>query len=144
DRKGRIMVSNTPIYSIIVVPADFKWESLSLLADLLEQDTDVLESTIRASARENRLRPARVATDVEFATFSRVQENIWRLQGVSHQIESKRSYEHGVMGSHMFGYLREVTREELEANRETYRLGDVSGKSGIEQVYEKSLRGATG
>src|SRR5690606_13884302 len=39
DRKGRIMVSNTPIYSIIVVPADFKWESLSLLADLLEQDT---------------------------------------------------------------------------------------------------------
>jgi penicillin-binding protein 2 len=144
DRKGRIMVSNTPIYSIIVVPADFKWESLSLLADLLEQDPDVLEGTIRDAARENRLRAVRIATDVDFATFSRVQENIWRLQGVSHQIESKRSYEHGVMGSHMFGYLREVTLDELNANRQTYRMGDVSGKSGIEQVYEKSLRGATG
>jgi len=144
DRKGRIMVSNTPIYSIIVVPADFKWESLSLLADLLEQDPEILESIIRDAARENRLRAVRIATDVDFATFSRVQENIWRLQGVSHQIESKRSYDHGVMGSHMFGYLREVTLDELNANRQIYRLGDVSGKSGIEQVYEKSLRGATG
>jgi len=144
DRNGRIMVENTPIYSITVTPADFEWDKLPLLADLLELTEAELEETIRGGAKENRLRPIRVASDVDFASFSRVQENIWRLQGVSHQIDSKRSYENGVMGSHIFGYLREVTSDELSANREIYRMGDFSGKSGIEQVYENSLRGTTG
>jgi penicillin-binding protein 2 len=144
DRKGRIMVSNIPIYSITVTPADFNWSNLSILSDLLETSEDELKNIIEASAKENRLRPARIASDVDFATFSRVQENTWRLPGVSYQVDSKRSYDHGVMGSHLFGYLREVTRDELEANREFYRLGDFSGKSGIEQVYEKSLKGVTG
>jgi penicillin-binding protein 2 len=144
DRKGRIMVSNVPIYSITVIPADFNWNSLSALSELLELPESELKNTIEQAAKESRLRPVRIASDVDFATFSRVQENIWRLPGVSHQVDSKRSYDHGVMGSHLFGYLREVTSEELNANRELYRMGDFSGKSGIEQVYEKSLKGITG
>src|SRR5690606_38973541 len=36
DRNGRIMVENTPIYSITVTPADFEWDKLPLLANLLE------------------------------------------------------------------------------------------------------------
>jgi len=144
DRKGRIMVSNVPIYSITVIPADFNWNSLPILSELLQISEEELKNTIELAAKESRLRPVRVASDVDFASFSRVQENIWRLPGVSHQIDSKRSYDHGVMGSHLFGYLREVTKDELETNRELYRLGDFSGKSGIEQVYEKSLKGVTG
>jgi penicillin-binding protein 2 len=144
DRNGKTMVSNVPIYSITVTPADFKPESLPLLASLLNVSEREIQSIIDQGLKDNRLRPVRVISDIDFDTFSRIQENIWRLQGVSHQIESKRSYTFGVAGSHIFGYLREVTKDELSQFGDDYRLGDISGKSGIELVYEKSLRGITG
>ncbi len=58
-------------------------------------------------------------------------------------IEPARAYPYKEMASHILGYISELTAEEL-VEKKGYKLGDLIGKSGIEKIYESSLRGTGG
>lgn len=59
--------------------------------------------------------------------------------------EPARAYPLDTLGSHVLGYISELTAEELkEKTAKGYKLGDYIGKSGIEYKYEKYLRGTSG
>ncbi|MCP5106352.1 MAG: penicillin-binding protein 2, partial [bacterium] len=59
--------------------------------------------------------------------------------------EPARAYPYKKMASHILGYLSELTPGQLEKKAEEgYKLGDVIGKSGIEKIYERDLRGVSG
>lgn len=61
------------------------------------------------------------------------------------EIDSMRSYLYGPITSHILGYLGEITDEELKNERYiNYKLGDKIGRGGIEEAYEKNLRGIDG
>ncbi len=61
------------------------------------------------------------------------------------EIDNLRSYPLGEKAAHIIGYISEITEEELkETNYKDYSLGDRIGRGGIEQVYEKVLRGVDG
>jgi penicillin-binding protein 2 len=61
------------------------------------------------------------------------------------EIEPARAYPYKEVGSHLLGYISELTAEELETKKdEGYILGDIVGKSGIEKQYESYLRGSKG
>ncbi len=143
DRNGIIMVDNQPIYSITITPANFKMDNLEKLAHFLKMDEELVLSRIREAQQYSWHRTSRLFTEVPFEVFVSIQENIWQLPGIGHQIESKRNYPAGVKASHMMGYLREASREEY-LRSERIRLGDRIGKSGIEMVYEDFLRGELG
>ena len=73
-----------------------------------------------------------------------------RLKDV--EIDSIRSYPMGVSTSHTLGYISEITKEELDeqnlknpqASKLSYKGGDKIGRGGIEESYEKTLRGIDG
>ena len=45
----------------------------------------------------------------------------------------------------MVGYVAEITKEELEAKKDSmYRGGDMIGKNGIEAWYDEDLQGLPG
>ncbi|MCH8496165.1 MAG: penicillin-binding protein 2 [Balneolales bacterium] len=142
DRNGIILVENTPVFSIYVTPIDFSSDNIPLLAELLDFPIETVETALQRARNFSWYRSSRMFAEIEFEVFSRVEENIWRLPGISHQIESKRVYPSGVRASHILGYLREVSREDFRSG--TYRLGDKSGRSGIERTYESFLRGQSG
>ncbi|MCB0742765.1 MAG: penicillin-binding protein 2, partial [Ignavibacteriae bacterium] len=48
------------------------------------------------------------------------------------------------MGSHIFGYLREINSAQLSKYEDIYDLGDFIGITGIEKTYENILRGNKG
>ncbi|MDR1137643.1 MAG: penicillin-binding protein 2 [Synergistaceae bacterium] len=57
----------------------------------------------------------------------------------------RRIYPTGMLVAHVTGYVGEITREELEDQRDLYyQAGDIVGKNGIESMYEESLRGVVG
>ncbi len=143
DRNGTIIVENQPIYSITITPAKFKMENLDLLAELLELESDEVLEKITEAQRYSWHRTSRLFTEVPFETFSSIEENLWRLPGISHQIESKRNYPLDFSGSHALGYLREASPEDYVRDP-SLRLGDRVGKSGIEMVYDEFLRGEKG
>ncbi len=61
------------------------------------------------------------------------------------EIEPARAYPYGEVGSHILGYISELTLDELnEMKSQDYALGDQGGKSGIEKQYEERLRGTKG
>lgn len=143
DRNGVLIVDNEPIFSITVTPSNFDRDKISFLADLLSVEDSVLTERVNEARRYSWYRTSPLLTDVDFETFSLVQENIWQLPGIGHQIESKRHYPINMKASHIFGYLREANRSDYESTSEI-RLGDKIGKSGLELIYEDELRGDIG
>lgn len=61
------------------------------------------------------------------------------------EIDSLRSYLFTEKASHILGYLGEITESELKTEKYiNYKLGDKIGRSGIEEAYEKTLKGIDG
>ncbi|MDX1585856.1 MAG: penicillin-binding protein 2 [Balneolaceae bacterium] len=144
DRKGRLMVDNEPIYSITITPANYDPKNTPKLAELIGIPVEEVEKRVQEARDYSWYRSSRLFTEVNFKTFSLIQENKWQLPGIEHQIESKRHYPiDSLKASHVLGYLREVSEKEY-LEKDSYNLGDKIGKSGLELVYENRLRGELG
>jgi len=144
DRKGKLLVDNEPIYSITITPSRYDKDNTPLLAKLLGVPVKEVKKRVKEAAQYSWYRSSRLFKEVNFKTFSAIQENIWRLPGIGHQIESKRHYPvDSLRASHLLGYLREVSKKEY-LKTDNYHLGDKIGKSGLEMAYEDKLRGQAG
>ncbi|HEX9652325.1 MAG TPA: penicillin-binding protein 2, partial [bacterium] len=146
DRHGEILVDNRPAYSVSVIPYEvLKYEGpVKLLADILDQPAANLKQKIKKEKISNFL-PVKVKRQIDFPVLSTLEESRLDLPGVFHTIESKRFYPGGVNAPHIFGYLGEITSEELIKWKDSgYRMGDLIGKSGLELQYERFLRGEPG
>lgn len=144
DRNGNLIVENEPIYTITITPASYDKKNTPLLADLMGIPVEKVRERVKQAQSYSWYRSSRLFTEVDFETFSVIQENIWRLPGIGHQVESKRHYPVDSMrASHVLGYLREVS-EQKYLESANYHLGDKIGKSGLEMVYENRLRGSMG
>ena len=59
--------------------------------------------------------------------------------------DGTRQYPYGKATSHLLGYVRSISAEELEANAgKGYTESSIIGKTGLEKVYEDRLRPGTG
>lgn len=59
--------------------------------------------------------------------------------------DGTRQYPYGKATSHLLGYVRSISAEELEANAgKGYTESSIIGKAGLEKVYEDRLRPGTG
>lgn len=143
DNSGGLIVDNEPTYTITVTPANFRVEDIPLLSELTGESEEEISERLITARNYSWHRPSRMFTEVDFEVFAAIQENLWRLPGIGHQIDSKRSYTSDIRASHLLGYLREISEQQYRRS-DTYRLGDRSGRSGLEQVYEDALRGETG
>lgn len=74
--------------------------------------------------------------------ITRIAPHLERFPGFYEDLTSMRSYPFSA-GANIFGYLNEVSREEIEQDH-FYRAGDQMGRAGIERYYEKELRGQKG
>lgn len=144
DRNQNLLVDNEPIYSITINPASYQSKNTPLLANLLEVPIKEVKERVQEAKTYSWYRSSRLFTEINFDTFSIIQENIWQLPGIGHQVESKRHYPvDSLKASHLLGYLREVSKEEYSSNK-NYHLGDKTGKSGLELAYQNQLRGIRG
>ncbi|MFD2533269.1 penicillin-binding protein 2 [Gracilimonas halophila] len=143
DRNARLIVDNEPIFSITITPSLFDKSNISLLSSILNIPDSLLASRVQEAQNYSWHRTSRLFTEIDFSTFSAIQENLWRLPGIGHQIESKRHYPTEMKASHLLGYLREANENEYQ-QLSTLRLGDKVGKSGLEMIYQDTLRGKMG
>ena len=142
DRKGKLLVYNEPVYDLMIIPKQAKHtDSVSLcrligisLSDYTEKYRKAyLFSPVKASLFEKQL-------SVE--TYATFQEKLYKYPGFFVQLRTLRKYP-DPMASHLFGYIGEVDTN-ITKKDSYYKDGDYIGKSGIEQSYEKVLRGRRG
>lgn len=66
-------------------------------------------------------------------------------KGVFIDTKPVRNYIYKYEGAHALGYVSEISDSELEdkkkAGDDSYKLGDIIGKFGLEKYYDKYLRG---
>lgn len=61
------------------------------------------------------------------------------------EIDSLRTYPFEDKTSHILGYLSEISEDELKEEKyANYKLGDKIGRGGVEEAYEKILKGTDG
>jgi penicillin-binding protein 2 len=88
---------------------------------------------------------ATVKRDVPDAVAAYVLERQEQFEGVDVERQFVRKYPHGEIGAHLFGTVGEVTKEQLEDERNNgVELGDRIGQTGIEAEYDRFLRGING
>lgn len=65
--------------------------------------------------------------------------------GISIQEVPVRAYPKGTLASHIIGYTTKISKEEYDVEKDNgYTLTDYYGKSGIERIAEKYLKGTDG
>ncbi len=143
DNKGELLVYNVPIFTLTINPANYDTSNNSLVADLLEIDVSIIRDQVSKARNYSWYRSSPLISDVDFEHFSVIKQNLLRLPGIGHQLESKRNYTQKVNASHILGYLREADREDFNSNKNIH-LGDKIGKNGLELIYQEELRGESG
>ena len=89
--------------------------------------------------------PIIFAYDVSPATIAAIEEQPHFFSGLFIDIETLRVYPAGRYVSHMIGYVRVITEQQLERNEHLgYTENDLFGRSGLELSMEQSLRGVPG
>ena len=90
------------------------------------------------------IRPVTIAKDVSRESAVKLGEQSIYFPGISATNEPMVSYPSGSLASHILGYVGNITETELDGREDTYGINDVSGKVGIQYVFEEYLRGKDG
>ena len=84
-----------------------------------------------------------LAKNISASSFAKLNEMSTNFPGISTVDEPVVSYPYGEEASHILGYVSPVTSDDLSKNN-SYDQNDVIGRTGIEQAFEKYLRGTDG
>jgi penicillin-binding protein 2 len=145
DREGRLIVDNEDTYTVLLTPRYFDPERTGLLASLLSVPDSVVVRKLAEARAWSPFRPSPAFRSVSFDVIGRLLEHRRRLPGVTYEAAQKRRYVAPFRASHVLGYVREITRAELDRRTDAgYRSGDLVGKSGVESSFERALRGTMG
>jgi len=104
--------------------------------------TDFFNERLRAAKNYNRKSPSIFLKQMSAETYAKFQEKIFMYPGFYVQPRTLRKYSRPV-AAHLLGYISEVD-EALIKKDPYYKMGDYIGKLGIEEAYEKELRGTRG
>lgn len=143
DRDGELVVGNKTLYDFMVVPSRVRDIDTSFVLNILDIHEEEFERRMRNAKDFSRFHPSVFMGQLDQKEASFIKERSFALRGFNVQPRYARSYEYEA-GAHVFGYLSEVDREQLEGDDTYYRMGDYLGRSGLEKFYEEELRGEKG
>ena len=144
DRNDKIIVHNSPSFSITLTPNEFHEAAIPLLSQILEMDTTALIDLYKEANRFSQAKPYKIYRDADIRLISLIEENKDWLPGIDVAVESKRLYEDECKMSHTLGYAREINEKQLSKKGDYYQKGDIVGVTGLENTYEDFLRGTKG
>ncbi|WP_425060623.1 Peptidoglycan D,D-transpeptidase MrdA [Sporomusa carbonis] len=145
DRNGVMLVSNRPGFTVSLLPISgpVPDEVIAKLAVILNMNVEEIQAKL--SQHTGSFEPVRVKTDVGPDIVTKIEERRAELPGVVIEIQPLRNYVNNELGAHIFGYVGEINDVELEKRKnEGYKAGDIVGKFGLENLYDKEIRGVDG
>ncbi len=142
DRNHRLMVFNKVSYDLMVIPNKISKLDTVALCNLIHLSRNEFIKQLKKVKNYSRYKPSVIVKLLSEAEYSALQEQLFRFHGFYLQRRLVRSYT-DTIASHLLGYISEVTGKQIKADP-YYVQGDYIGISGIEQFYEKQLRGEKG
>ena len=102
--------------------------------------------TLRYAIEQNgysNIKSVKLAENISNASFAKLNEMSSHFPGISTYSQPKVYYPYGTLASHILGYVGPINQDELAKNKD-YEMNDSIGKTGIERVFEKYLKGKNG
>jgi penicillin-binding protein 2 len=146
DRHGRLLVENIPSYNLMLDrshSADLP-RALEFAASVLGRPLPELEALIEGYAAIPDFKPVLLAENLTLAQVARLGVAGLEFPEFEVEVQHLRLYRHREQTAHVLGYLGEATEKEIAASEGLYQVGDLVGKKGIEQTYDRVLRGRDG
>ena len=144
DRNGEVLVEDEKGYSVGLVKGKLNGENdYGQIAQYLETDVETIQKKMSASwINDDSFVP--IKTVSEITKNGLIYNGILNIKGVKISTVSIRTYPYDKVASHIIGYVQNVNSEDLKKHKnEGYNSTSVIGRSGIEAVYEKQLRGSS-
>lgn len=142
DRKGRLLVANTPVYDLMMVPREVKPFDTASFASLIGVPVVELKQRMAEARRYSVYKPSVIEKQITATQFAAISVHLHHYPGFYGQSRTLRTYPPRV-AAHLLGYLSEVDARKV-AQDPYYKSGDVIGVGGLEQYYEEELRGRRG
>lgn len=151
DRNQRILAENTSSFRLIGVANDLPTDEARVV--LFERVSEVTGTPVpeilshAADGEDHPDEPMVLVKDLPYDVALSFMLKEKDFPGIQVEASTERSYITTAIPtlSHVLGYTGRINQEEYAALRPSgYRLIDDLGKLGVEQVYEKELRGTYG
>ena len=145
DRFNRVLVDSQASFDALLVPEDTPdlENTVETLAHFLNQSASETRAVLDRVTGRPPFQEILVKRDLDWEEVVAIETHQLELPGVSLRITPRRNYPHGPLLAHVLGYVGEVSQADLNRDRR-YRSGDLVGKSGLEKVWDQSLRGVSG
>lgn len=85
-----------------------------------------------------------IAKDIPREAIAEFSERGDEFPGINVTVQPVRQYKEGTLASHILGYAAKISDSEYQEKKDTYTQNDIIGKTGIEALFEKYLKGKNG
>ena len=146
DRNGEVLVENRNSYTISIVREHTKdiERTIRLLSEVAGLDPRDVRQIVDRNRREPAYRPIVIVDDASLAQVAAVTARRldFELPDVLVAEVPTRQYPTLALAAHLFGYVGEASEAQVAEDGVTQ--GSITGKSGVEKVYNAQLMGADG
>jgi penicillin-binding protein 2 len=151
DRTGGVLVDNRTSLALQINPEKLaageaaETAELRRLGELVHMNLKKVEKAIAEGEKVAAGAPVTLRRDVGYDLIYFIRENQKEFPGVTVEKVFVRNYPNESRAAHVVGYANEVSEEELkEPSYKGIQPGEIVGQEGVEQVYDKYLRGTDG
>jgi penicillin-binding protein 2 len=148
DRYGEVIAKNTASFNLAITPADLPKDNKQQILEKFSHEFGISIAEIEEKVKKSSaglLEPIIIKRNISQQDSIKFSVLAPQLPGFSLVNIPVRDYVDSEIFSHTLGYTGVISDEEYKnLESENYSLNDFIGKSGIEQSYEKYLRGVNG
>ena len=146
DREGRVLVDSYPSFSVLLLrdAPDQVEKLLPQIADGLGMTLDDVKQQIDALRSMPKFQPVVIKPEASPSDIAFIESHRSDIPILEMLMVHRRRYPHGDMLANSFGYVGEVSAEQVEASDSSLKPGDIVGKAGLERQYNSTLMGTDG
>lgn len=153
DRENRVLVDNLPGFDASIAPQYAKKldETAEAVGQVLQiPGRKIAEDVRKSQRRDGPFRTVKIKDNVSLEEVFQLKLLRWDNPGLLINESILRFYNLAENGAQLFGYVAEISRDqltrfnELYAGKMVFEQGDIIGKSGLEETWDSTIRGKDG
>jgi penicillin-binding protein 2 len=148
DRFNNKIAENRQLYRIALIKGDVTDLDFVLLTlnKFLRLDSEIIEKTKTDFIKLRKFQPYVINKNLTWAEFSKINSNLFILNGVQPFISMERHYNYPYEFAHVLGYVGAPNENDLQNQKDDlFRTPGIKiGKLGIEKILNRELIGTPG
>ena len=142
DRNGTLLVSNQRAFDLMVIPRQVKEMDTLTFCRIIDIKKHYFDNQLKKAIQYSRNSASIFIKEISKQTAAKIQEKLYEFSGFYLQERTMREYPEK-SAAHLLGYVSQVPDYILKKN-DYYKKNDNFGMTGVENSYEKELRGTQG